>query len=253
MKLTWFDSNSWLIETEQKTILLDPWLVGSLVFGNMPWLFKGDKINPSPIPENIDLILLSQGLEDHAHVPTLKQLDRNIPVLGSPNAAQVCEKLGYTNINILNHDEYFILDEKVKIKAVKGSPIGPTLVENGYIIKDLESLQTLYYEPHGFHSSSLKNEPPIDIIITPLINLNLSLLGPVIKGKESALEVCKMLKPKYILPTAAGGEIEYQGLLLKILKEEGNINNFGDLLLENNLKVKVITPKSKEPVIINMS
>ncbi|NJL83206.1 MAG: MBL fold metallo-hydrolase, partial [Chloroflexaceae bacterium] len=69
MYLTYFDSNSWLIEIADQRILLDPWLVGSLTFGNMAWLFKGEKRTSRPLPEKIDLILLSQGLEDHAHHP----------------------------------------------------------------------------------------------------------------------------------------------------------------------------------------
>jgi len=32
MQLTWFGANSWLLEWQQR-ILIDPWLVGSLVFG----------------------------------------------------------------------------------------------------------------------------------------------------------------------------------------------------------------------------
>ncbi|MBC6476050.1 MAG: MBL fold metallo-hydrolase [Hormoscilla sp. GM102CHS1] len=53
-----------LIELGDKRILLDPWLVGDLVFGNLTWFFKGSRPQPRPIPENIDLIILSQGLED---------------------------------------------------------------------------------------------------------------------------------------------------------------------------------------------
>ncbi|NJO70763.1 MAG: MBL fold metallo-hydrolase, partial [Oscillatoriales cyanobacterium RM1_1_9] len=56
MYLTWLDSNSWLLEMGQKRILIDPWLVGPLVFGNLPWLFKGERLQPRGIPESIDLI-----------------------------------------------------------------------------------------------------------------------------------------------------------------------------------------------------
>ena len=82
MYLTWLDSNSWLIEFAEHRILLDPWLVGPLVFGNLDWFFKAERQTPCPIPEHIDLILLSQGLADHAHPATLKQLDHKISVVG---------------------------------------------------------------------------------------------------------------------------------------------------------------------------
>lgn len=252
MYLTWLDSNSWLIELANKRILLDPWLVDSLIFGNLPWLFEGKKNISRPIPENIDLILLSQGLEDHAHPPTLKQLDRNIPVAASPNATKVVRELGYTQINTLAHEETFILADKVEIKAVPGSPIGPTLVENGYLLKDLENGQTLYYEPHGYHSPSLKKNLPIDVIITPIIDLKIPLLGSVIKGQQSALEACKLLQPQVILPTAAGGDITFEGLLISVLRAEGSVETFQNLLAQNNLSTQVIEPKPAERFAVNL-
>lgn len=251
MQLTWFDSNSWLIEIADKRILLDPWLVGTLTFGNLNWLFEGKKSSPPPIPENIDFILLSQGLEDHAHPATLKELDHNIAVVASPNATKVCQELGYQDITTLNHGESHIIDGKIEIKAVKGSPVGPTLVENGYIIRDLTNGDSLYYEPHGFHSQNLQTETNIKAIITPLTNIKIPLIGPVIKGQKSALEVCKWLKPEYILPTAAGGDIEFKGFLINLLKEEGSLDSFCSMLKNADLSTKVIEPKPYEAVTLS--
>ncbi|MEM7759088.1 MAG: MBL fold metallo-hydrolase [Cyanobacteria bacterium P01_A01_bin.40] len=251
MNLTYFDSNSWLIEIENQRILLDPWLVGKLTFGNLPWLFEGKKNNPQPIPENIDLILLSQGLEDHAHPPTLKQLDKDIPVVASPNGAKVVQELGYKTVTALDHHSTFELGQ-VAIKAVPGSPIGPTLVENGYIISGLESGQNIYYEPHGYHSESLKKEGKIDVIITPLINLKLPLLGAVIKGQETALQVCQWLNPQVILSTAAGGDIDFKGLVVSILKAEGTVEEFNHLLQQRQLTTKAIDPQSGEKIELSL-
>lgn len=243
MYLTWFDSNSWLIELEGKRILIDPWLVGSLVFGNLDWLFKGSRKSDCAIPENIDLIVLSQGLEDHAHPPTLKQLERTIPVVASVNAAKIVRELGYTQVTTLNHGESFTLDNQVEIKATPGSPIGPTLVENGYLLKELVSGLTLYYEPHGFHSPSIKQATPVDVVITPIVDLALPLMGPIIKGTKSALEVAQWLQPQVMLPTAAAGDVEYGGLLNYVLREVGSIEEFRSKLQQNNLSTQVIKPK----------
>jgi L-ascorbate metabolism protein UlaG (beta-lactamase superfamily) len=243
MYLTWFDSNSWLIELGGKRILIDPWLVSSLIFGNLDWLFKGTRRSDRQIPENIDLIVLSQGLEDHAHPPTLKQLDRAIPVVGSPNAAKVVQELGYTEVTALNHGETFTLDNRVEIKATPGSPIGPTLVENGYLIKEITSGSTLYYEPHGYHSPSIKEAAPIDVVITPIVDLALPLIGPIIKGSKSALEVAQWLEPQVMVPTAAAGDVEYEGLLVYVLRSLGSIEQFRSKLQENKLSIQVLEPK----------
>lgn len=251
MNLTYFDSNSWLIEIDRLRILLDPWLVGKLTFGNQAWLFEGSKNNPQPIPQNIDLILLSQGLEDHAHPPTLKELDKSIPVVASPNAAKVVKELGYTNITPLEHHQTYQLGQ-VEIQAVPGSPVGPTLVENGYIIKGLESGKNIYYEPHGYHSDSLQEAAPIDVIITPIINLKLPLLGAVIKGQQTALQICKQLNPQVILATAAGGDIDFKGVITSVLQADGTVAEFNRLLEQNNLSTKAIDPQSGETIELSL-
>jgi L-ascorbate metabolism protein UlaG (beta-lactamase superfamily) len=241
MYLTWLDSNSWLIEMGGQRILLDPWLVGSLTFGNLPWLFKGDKNTDRPLPENIDLILLSQGLPDHAHIPTLEKLDRSIPVVASPNAAKIVQRMGYTQVTTLAHSQEFIAGQ-VKIQAVPGSLVGPTLVENGYVITDLADKNSLYYEPHGSHSPTLKNLAPVDVVITPIIDLKIPLLGSVIKGTASAVQAAEWLHPQFILPTAAGGDISFEGLLMSVLKAEGDAQTLRSLLAAKKITTKVLEP-----------
>lgn len=237
---TYLDSNSWLFEIKGKRILIDPWLIGPLVFGNLTWLFRGDRRTSPTIPEHIDLILLSQGLEDHAHPPTLQQLDRNIPVVASPNAAKVVQGLGYTHITPLAHGEVYTLDNQLQIQATPGSPIGPTLVENGYLIRDPNQGNVLYYEPHGYHSPTLKAISPVDIVITPIIDLKLPLLGSVIQGQKRTLEVAQWLQPQLILPTAAGGDIVFEGLLMSVLRAEGSAETMRSLLSQHNLTAEVV-------------
>jgi L-ascorbate metabolism protein UlaG (beta-lactamase superfamily) len=253
MQLTYLDSNSWLMEISGKRILLDPWLVGDLVFGNLPWLFKGRKNTERAIPENLDLILLSQGLEDHAHPPTLKVLDHNIPVVGSVKGAKVVADLGYTEVITLEHGQSYILDQVIEIKALPGSPTGVQTVENAYLLTDLVGGHSLYYEPHGYHAPLLKENTTVDVIITPIIDLKIPLLGAVIKGQKTALEVCQWLKPQFILPTAAGGDIHFEGLLMSILTAEGTPAGFQELLQQNQLKTQVINPQPWEALTLNLA
>jgi L-ascorbate metabolism protein UlaG (beta-lactamase superfamily) len=242
MYLTWLDSNSWLLEIGQQRILIDPWLVSSLTFGNLDWFFKGSRSQERPIPENIDLILLSQGLEDHAHPPTLKQLDRNIPVVASPNASKVVQELGYSAVTTLAHGETYQLNNQVEITAVPGSPIGPTLIENGYVLKELATDLKLYYEPHGYHAPQLKQFAPIDVVITPLINVSLPLVGAIIRGQQKALEVAEWLQPQVMLPTASPGDVMYEGLLVKFLQAEGNTEELRAQLAQRQLSTQIIEP-----------
>ena len=248
MQLTWLDSNSWLIEVGGETILLDPWLKGSLVFGNLPWLFKGDKTQFYELPEKISLILLSQGLEDHAHPPTLKALDHAIPVVASVNAAKVATDLNYQQVTPLKPEENFILNNKVEIRAFAGAIVGPQAVENAYLITDLTTGYRLYYEPHGYHSSAIKAFAPVDVLLVPIVGLSLLGLAPILRGQQTSLELCQWLQPKTILPTSAAAQISYEGIIAKIVKEDGSIDAFRKLLMDNHLKTEIIAPKPGEKV-----
>ncbi|HLO84277.1 MAG TPA: MBL fold metallo-hydrolase [Nostocaceae cyanobacterium] len=251
MYFTWLDNNSWLLELGGQRILLDPWLVGLLTFNllnNWDWLLKGSRKSDRPIPENIDLILLSQSLEDHAHPATLKQLDRNIPVVASVNAGKIVQQLGYTEVTVLNHHHSFTLNNQVEITAFPGTTLGPGVVENGYVVKELGTNATIYYEPHGYHSPQLKQIAPVDVIITPIQELALPLIGPILRGMHSSLTVAQWLQPRLMLPTAGEGDTLLEGLLTTFLQVKGSVEEFRSLLEKNNLQTKVINPIPGEKI-----
>jgi L-ascorbate metabolism protein UlaG (beta-lactamase superfamily) len=248
MDLTWFDSNSWLIEMAGARVLLDPWLVGDLIFGNAPWFFRAKHRQPYLIPGDLSFILLSQGLPDHAHIETLSQLDRSIPVVGSPNAAKIAKSLGFESITALAHTETFVWNQVLKVQAFPGSLVGPQLVENAYILKDLNTQTKLYYEPHGNHSPTLKAAAPVDVVIAPLVNLNLPLVGAFIQGGDRALELIQWLQPQVVLPTTTDGDIEYKGLLNKLISAQGTLEEFCDRLHQVLPTAQVLTPKPGQPI-----
>lgn len=250
LALTYLDTNSWLIEWADQHILLDPWLVGALTFGNAAWLFKAERRQAHPIPTQIDLILLSQGLEDHAHLPTLKTLDRAIPVVGSLNAAKVTAELGFTHVTALHHGETLALSPELEIMALPGSPIGPNLVENGYLLHNKTEEIKLYYEPHGYHAENLSEFAPLDVVITPLMDVKLPLLGNVIQGQARSLELAQKVQPQIMIPTAfdAGekSNVNVTGLLPNLLRVDGSIAQFRAALQAKNSMVEVLEPNSGE-------
>ncbi|MCP2730923.1 MBL fold metallo-hydrolase [Limnofasciculus baicalensis] len=244
MQLTYFGANSWLLKLGEYHILIDPWLVGSLMFGNLPWFFKGDKPPAlDALPDKIDLILLSQGLEDHTHKPTLTKLNKTIPVVASPSAAKVVQQLGYTQVTALNFTQTFNLNESIEIRALPGAPIGPLVQENAYLITEFSSKTTLYYEPHGYPATELKDYAPIDIVISPVVSLELPILGPIIQGHKTALQLAQLVKPKVFLPTAAGGDVTYHGFLNTILHTIGTVDELRSQFTHHHLSTQLIEPQ----------
>lgn len=252
MEFTYLDSNSWLITLGGKRILLDPWLVGPLMFGDTPWLFQAQRRQPIAIPEAVDVILLSQGLPDHAHPPTLAQLPKAWPVVTSPNGEKLVRSLNYETVHSLHHGEAMTLGS-LQIQAFPGSPVGPTLRENAYVLQDLMTGHRVYYEPHGFHDRAILEGGGLDVVITPLINLSLPLLGPVIKGQATALALCERVRPQYAISTAAGGDLEFRGWLLKFLKAEGTVANFQTQLAQAGLMTQAIDPPSQKPFTLDIA
>jgi L-ascorbate metabolism protein UlaG (beta-lactamase superfamily) len=239
MQLTYFGANSWLVQTPTLNILIDPWLVGSLTFGGAAWFFEGKhRVAPQP-PDRIDLILLSQGLEDHSHRATLTSLDRTIPVVGSVSAAKVATSLGYSSVIPLIPGQSHHLGD-LTIEATTGASVPQ--IENGYILRNQATGQSLYYEPHGFSPADLDRHAPIDAVITPIISLSLPLVGPIIKGDDEAVKLARSLQARYLLPTAAGGDIAYTGILDKFLKVQGNAETMRHKLQAAGLTTQVIEP-----------
>lgn len=253
LALTYLDTNSWLIEWAGQRLLLDPWFVGPLTFGDAAWLFKAERLTPREFPDAIDCILLSQGLPDHTHVPTLEKCDRATPIIASPSAAKIATDLGFTAVTLLEHGKNTEITPDLVISAVPGSPVGPNTLENGYVLEHRSEQSKLYYEPHGYHAKDLAEFAPLDVVITPLIDLKLPLVGTVIGGQARSLDLAKQVHPQVMLPTAAGGDVAVTGLLAKLLKAEGSIESFRTSLAQENLTATVIEPQPWQRVEIPLS
>ena len=256
MKLTWFDANAWLIEAGGKRVLIDPWLVGDLVFANVPWLVRGIRPEPVSIPSNIDLILLSQGLADHAHPETLRQLDKSIPVVASPDGAKVAEEVGFQSVTALEHGKTLCVgsDESLEIRAFLGAVVGPLKRENAYVLSFLSEGVRLYYEPHGYPDTEhLKSLGAVDVAITPMADQTLLNIAPVIRGSIAAPQIAELLTPKVMLPTAEAGRVSYQGLISPTLTTKGGAEGMRSRFESEGKNIRVIQPVSGETIELDLS
>lgn len=242
LALTWLDANSWLIEMAGLKMLLDPWLVGSLVFGGQAWFFRGERHQDRDIPSGVDLILLSQGLPDHAHRRTLKQLPKSWRVVASPSAASVAQELGFEGVIPLSHGEIHPVGESLTITALPGAPLGPLVQENAYLLKDLQTGQSLYYEPHGYHDGSLQQRDPVDVVIAPMVNLSIVGVAPILQGYDTAAQLAHWLRPQVMLPTAGAGSVRYSGWLVNLLQTQGGPDAVRIQLQLQGIPTQILNP-----------
>ena len=220
----YFGANGWLIDLSSIRILVDPWLTGDLTFDPGGWLVRGilkEKFDP---PENIDLILLTQGLSDHSHRETLKLFDLNTPILGSDSASKLAKEIGFRNVETIKPNSQLQF-QNIQIEATKGAPVPAP--ENGYIIRSSSS--SIYIEPHGFVDDSLKHQK-IDIIISPVVTIGLPILGAFIKGEEAIRKLNKLFEPKYVLASTIGGKIDFKGILGGLIKKNNKKSDPTDII-----------------------
>ncbi len=230
---TYYGSNGWFIELDKFNILIDPWLIGTLSFPPGDWFFKGELNKQNKIPENIHMILLTQGQPDHSHPATLKQINKSIPVIGSEAAIKVVNQLGFNDTKKLSPGQKFLMNDLV-IEATSGAPV-PN-VENGYIISNKSN--SIYIEPHGFLDKKISKRH-IDVVITPVIDIGLPIAGNFIKGKSTLPNLIKLFSPATILASTTGGDVKFTGLISKLIKTEGSPNKS---LLEIESKIEFINP-----------
>ena len=112
------------------------------------------------------LLPCSQYLDDHTHLPTLRQFPRSVTIVANPGAAEVIRPLGFSNVKVLDHGETVeVADGKLRITASAGALVGPpwSKRQNGVTFREVAnktdgSATSLYFEPHcDFDETSVRN------------------------------------------------------------------------------------------------
>lgn len=256
-KLTYLEGNSWLWEVCGVKLLVDPILVGTLDFG-IPWLYDAAKkflknFQLSDLPE-VDCLVITQSLDDHCHLKTLKPLSAKFPnlrVVATPNAQPKLDPL-FSRVTYLEPGQSTEIEgrngSRVSVHATAGPVLGPPWQrpENGYLVSSSEGQLTLYYEPHCvYNEESLKNERA-DIVITPVIKQLLPNFT-LVSGQEDAVKLAKILHAKFLVPMR-NGDLDSKGMLATLVQAEGTMESFKELLSKELPDAKVLEPTPGVPL-----
>ena len=233
---TYLGSNGWLIKFKKTNLIIDPWLKGDLIFPPGEWFFKGSLEEEILIDKEIDIILLTQGLPDHCHVPTLEMFRKDIPIICPKSAVETLEKIGFDSIKMLKPNEK-TNQFNLSFEATAGAPVPQ--IENGYIVKN-EKDNGFYIEPHGYLDENL-NKQNLDAVITPTKNLELPLVGSFVKGADVIPKLINKFNPKFILSSTVGGDAKYSGILNNLI----SVQDF-----EEELNCNLVDLKSMQSIMI---
>ena len=248
MHATFLGANGWLLEFGSLRVLVDPWLTGSLEFAPGPWLFQGELRQPQPLPERLDLLLLTQGLPDHTHPPSLALLPRTLPVVASPAAATRARHLGFLQVQALAPGQSWQQEAEagaLHIRATAGAPVPQ--VENGYLLQ--HPAGSLYLEPHGYLPADLPADlpaEPLDAVITPVVDLGLPLAGAFVRGQQVLPQLIERFRPRTVLASSAGDAVQYTGLLNRLLWQRGSAAEAATALQARAGACRLIDPEPGE-------
>lgn len=259
---TMHEGNSWHVKFQASgaRALVDPWLVGPLEFFGQGWLYSAEKkvlggsgaasspspSSPSPhqnkidvqaVADDTDVVLLSQYLDDHTHMPTLEALPKSLRVVAQPEAAARIASLGFREVTALRPGESVVVaGGKLRVTALAGSLVGPpwSQRQNAYLLQELvpaaggggdqaqptQNGASVFYEPHADAPlETLARAAPVDVLVGPSVDV--SLAGyPLLKGKRDLAAALKALKARVFVPLA-NSELDHVGPLADAMQVDG--------------------------------
>jgi hypothetical protein len=65
-------------------------------------------------------------------------------------------------------------------------------------------------------------ERPLDAVITPVVDLGLPLAGAFVKGRAVLPQLLERFTPRTVLASTAGGNVRFEGLLTRLLWQQGS-------------------------------
>ncbi|XP_073135865.1 uncharacterized protein [Henckelia pumila] len=219
-------------------------------------VFKLTYLELDDLP-GIDCLLITQSLDDHCHLKTLKPLSQKLPsfrVIATPNAKAKLDPL-FTNVTYLEPGQASEIQvnsgSSVKIRATAGPVLGPPWQrpENGYLVTSPGGELTLYYEPHCVFNENFVEKERADIVITPVVKQLLPNFT-LVSGQEDAVRLAKLLHAQFIVPMK-NGDLDSKGLLSSLVKTAGTIESFKEMLLKELPDAKVLQPTPGKPVEIS--
>ena len=207
-----------LIETKNKRILCDPWIIGPCNVNS--WYHLSSKItSKKDIPYDVDYIYISHEHTDHFHIETLKNFNRNIPVLickfPTDRFYNQVVNQGFKDIRILDSWKKEKIEKDIEVTIIKNSEL--MLEDSAMLIKSnegtifcqtdcgmsFESLQKVAKEKPdiGFFKYGAANWYPI------VYNYDKEKLIEISKKRKKSklvgfVNYVKAVKPKFVVPYA---------------------------------------------------
>lgn len=224
------DYQSWGIRGGGAWVVIDPWLVGDVTVGGGVLFRRRHRRPPAFAPDTLprpDLLVVTAAFGDHMVLPTLRALDRSVPVWAQGDAARVLGRLGYGDVaTAVAGDERHVpgADGGLVLRAV--APDRPYRTSSiGLRVEEPATGARLYLETHVVADDALAAVGPVDVAVLPVESVRLLGTTFAMDGAR-ALAVVDALDAHVVVPT--GTEPRAAGGLLPwfLLRCAGDLEDF---------------------------
>ena len=129
MKVQYIKSACVLIENEGTRVLSDPWLTDGAYYGS--WFhYPPLRVGPGDF-NDVDYIYISHIHPDHLDIATLKQMNREIPILiheyQEKFVLRILQSLGFTSVTEVSHRKEFPLAPGFTVEILAADDCRPEL------------------------------------------------------------------------------------------------------------------------------
>ncbi|KAL7566744.1 hypothetical protein ACA910_017793 [Epithemia clementina (nom. ined.)] len=223
----------WQFPEHDISLVIDP-LASQLDFG-IPAIYRANK-KVLTKEQTLDCILqakpshclLSQGLDDHTHPPTLQALSKLLPDLKyicAPSAYEKAKSIvgSGKNVRALAPGQSMNLQSSI-LTATQGALVGPPwqVRENGWIL-ELDG-KRIYMEPHSdVLDETLQSIGSANVVIAPVTEQRLVAYN-LVNGPGRTLEICHRLGASTLIPLN-NGDVNSDGPLGLLVQATGGVEN----------------------------
>jgi L-ascorbate metabolism protein UlaG (beta-lactamase superfamily) len=195
-RLTWVGHATTLVDLDGVRLLTDPVLrnrVGPL-----------RRHGPPPAPgttQDLDALLVSHLHHDHADAPSLRRIDRRVPVFGPHGAGEFLSGLGFTSVSELTPGDSAAVGE-ITLTAVEADHPNTGRLERGgeAIGFLLEGSRRIYFAGDTDLFEGMQElSPELDLALLPIWGWGPS-IGAGHLDPERAARAAALLSPRVAVP-----------------------------------------------------
>lgn len=158
---------------------------------------------PAPrMTENLDAVLISHLHHDHADLPSLRQVGRDVPVIGAPGSGEFLERRGFSDVSELAPGESRQIGA-VTVTAVEAKHPSESRFEReseavGFLLASNDR-RVYFAGDTDLFDGMAELGPGLDLALLPIWGWGPS-LGPGHLDPERAGRAAAMLSPRIVIP-----------------------------------------------------